>query len=316
MSDFSHVTVLLNEAVNELDIKPDGNYIDATLGGGGHTSNILKHLTTGHLYSFDQDETAIQYNNDKLDDYIKKNQLTLIHSNFRNLTSEMNQLEISKVDGILYDLGVSSPQFDDASRGFSYRYDARLDMRMNQEQDLDAWKVVNEWPYEQLVRIFFRYGEEKFSKQIARKIEEQREQQPIDTTGQLVEIIKDAIPAAARRHGGHPAKKVFQAIRIAVNDELSALEDSLEAAFGLLDIGGRIGVITFQSLEDKLVKTMFKEKSSLPDDLPANLPMIPEGIKPKFKLITRKPILPTDDEQENNHRSHSAKLRVIEKIKD
>jgi len=316
MSDFSHVTVLLNEAVNELDIKPDGNYIDATLGGGGHTSNILKHLTTGHLYSFDQDETAIQYNNDKLDDYIKKNQLTLIHSNFRNLTSEMNQLGISKVDGILYDLGVSSPQFDDASRGFSYRYDARLDMRMNQKQNLDAWKVVNEWPYEQLVRIFFRYGEEKFSKQIARKIEEQREQQPIDTTGQLVEIIKDAIPAAARRHGGHPAKKVFQAIRIAVNDELSALEDSLEAAFGLLDVGGRIGVITFQSLEDKLVKTMFKEKSSLPDDLPANLPMIPEGIKPKFKLITRKPILPTDDEQENNHRSHSAKLRVIEKIKD
>ncbi|GAY74060.1 16S rRNA (cytosine(1402)-N(4))-methyltransferase RsmH [Lentilactobacillus kosonis] len=316
MAEFSHVTVLLNEAVNELNVSEDGNYIDATLGGGGHTSNILKHLNNGHLYSFDQDETAIKYNSENLGDYIKSNQLTLIHSNFRNLALEMNQRGISKVDGILYDLGVSSPQFDDADRGFSYRYDARLDMRMDQEQALDAWKVVNEWPYEQLVRIFFRYGEEKFSKQIARKIEEQREQQPIDTTGQLVDIIKEAIPAAARRHGGHPAKKVFQAIRVAVNDELSALEDSLEAAFELLDVGGRICVITFQSLEDKLVKTMFKEKSSLPDDLPSNLPIIPEGIKPKFKLITRKPILPSDEEQEANHRSHSAKLRVIEKIKD
>ncbi|AQW20582.1 16S rRNA (cytosine(1402)-N(4))-methyltransferase [Lentilactobacillus curieae] len=316
MAEFSHVTVLLNEAVNELNIDPAGTYIDATLGGGGHTSNILKHIESGHLYSFDQDETAIEYNQDKLADYISNNKLTLVHNNFRNLTTEMNQREIEKVNGVLYDLGVSSPQFDDGDRGFSYRYDARLDMRMNQEQDLDAWKVVNEWPYEQLVRIFFRYGEEKFSKQIARKIEEQREKEPIDTTGQLVEIIKDAIPAAARRHGGHPAKKVFQAIRVAVNDELSALEDSLESAFDLLNVGGRICVITFQSLEDKLVKSMFKEKSSLPDDLPSNLPIIPEGIKPKFKLITRKPILPSDDEQEANHRSHSAKLRVIERIKD
>lgn len=230
------------------------------------------------------------------------------------MTAALQELGVTEIDGIVYDLGVSSPQFDEAGRGFSYRFNARLDMRMDQNNPVDAWKVVNEWPYEKLVRIFYRYGEERFSKQIARLIEKRRESQPIDTTDELVEVIKEAIPAAARRHGGHPAKKVFQAIRIAVNDELSALEDSLEQAIDLLAVGGRISVITFQSLEDRLVKTMFREKTSLPE-LPPNLPIIPEGIKPKYKSITRKPITPSESELEENHRSHSAKLRIIERIK-
>lgn len=315
MSEFKHVTVLLNEAVKGLDINPDGTYVDATLGGGGHTTKILEQLTTGHLYSFDQDEEAINYNQQHLAEYIQAGKLTLIHDNFRHLKSALQNVDVAGIDGIVYDLGVSSPQFDEAGRGFSYRFEARLDMRMDQSNPVDAWKIVNEWPYEKLVRIFYRYGEEKFSKSIARRIEAVRAEHPIDTTNDLVEVIKEGIPAAARRHGGHPAKKVFQAIRIAVNDELSALEDSLEQALDLLLVNGRISVITFQSLEDRLVKTMFKEKTSLPE-LPPNLPIIPEGIKPKFKNITRKPIVPTESELEENHRSHSAKLRIIERIKN
>ncbi|CAM3180714.1 16S rRNA (cytosine(1402)-N(4))-methyltransferase RsmH [Lentilactobacillus buchneri] len=315
MSEFKHVTVLLNEAVKGLNINPDGTYVDATLGGGGHTTKILEQLTNGHLYSFDQDEEAIAYNRQHLAEYIEAGKLTLIHDNFRHLKSALQNVDVSGIDGIVYDLGVSSPQFDEAGRGFSYRFDARLDMRMDQDNPIDAWKIVNEWPYEKLVRIFYRYGEEKFAKSIARRIETARREHPIDTTNDLVEVIKEGIPAAARRHGGHPAKKVFQAVRIAVNDELSALEDSLEQALDLLNVNGRISVITFQSLEDRLVKTMFKEKTSLPE-LPPNLPIIPEGIKPKFKSITRKPIVPTEAELEENHRSHSAKLRIIERIKN
>ncbi|MBV0929736.1 16S rRNA (cytosine(1402)-N(4))-methyltransferase RsmH [Lentilactobacillus sp. IMAU92037] len=314
MPKFEHVTVLLNEAVAGLNINPAGTYVDATLGGGGHSTKILEQLTSGHLYAFDQDEEAIAYNEKHLKKFIAANKLTLVHDNFRHLTAALQELGVTEIDGIVYDLGVSSPQFDEAGRGFSYRFNARLDMRMDQNNPVDAWKVVNEWPYEKLVRIFYRYGEERFSKQIARLIEERRESQPIDTTDDLVEVIKEAIPAAARRHGGHPAKKVFQAIRIAVNDELSALEDSLEQAIDLLAVGGRISVITFQSLEDRLVKTMFREKTSLPE-LPPNLPIIPEGIKPKYKSITRKPIIPSESELEENHRSHSAKLRIIERIK-
>lgn len=314
MPEFEHVTVLLNEAVRGLNINSAGTYVDATLGGGGHSTKILEKLTMGHLYAFDQDEEAIDYNKQHLQKYLKAGKLTLVHDNFRNLKIALQQYGISDIDGIVYDLGVSSPQFDDASRGFSYRFNARLDMRMDQDNPVDAWKVVNEWSYEKLVRIFYRYGEERFSKQIARLIEKKRASQPINTTDELVEIIKEAIPAAARRHGGHPAKKVFQAIRIAVNDELSALEDSLEQAIDLLAVGGRISVITFQSLEDRLVKTMFREKTSLPE-LPPNLPIIPEGIKPKYKSITRKPIAPTESELADNHRSHSAKLRIIERIK-
>ncbi|CAI2617679.1 Ribosomal RNA small subunit methyltransferase H [Apilactobacillus kunkeei] len=313
MTEFHHETVLLKEAVDGLNIKPDGIYIDCTLGGGGHSARILSQLTSGHLYSFDQDEVAIEYNKTNLKQYIDEDKVTFVRSNFRYIQEEMNKLGIQSVDGILYDLGVSSPQFDDASRGFSYQHDARLDMRMDQRNPLDAWKIVNEWPYEKLAKIFFRYGEEKFSKQVARAIERNRENHSIDTTEQLVDVIKEGIPAAARRHGGHPAKKVFQALRIAVNDELGALEESLEKAIDLIDVSGRVSVITFQSLEDRLVKTMFKEKTTI-EDLPSGLPIIPDDMKPDYKLINRKPILPSDDELRDNHRSHSAKLRVIERI--
>lgn len=315
MTEFKHVTVLLNEAVAGLNIRPDGTYVDATLGGGGHSSAILNQLTTGRLYSFDQDQTAIRYNQQHLKKFIDDGRSILIEDNFRNLGTALAKNGVKSVDGIVYDLGVSSPQFDDAQRGFSYKLDAPLDMRMNQQQTLSAMNVVNEWPYEKLVKILYRYGEERFAKQIARKIERRRESKPIKTTFELVDVIKEAIPAAARRHGGHPAKKTFQAIRIAVNDELGALEDSLEQALELLNVGGRISVITFQSLEDRLVKTMFHEKVSLADELPPGLPVIPPEMQPKFKLINKKPILPSQEELANNHRAHSAKLRIIERIK-
>lgn len=315
MTEFKHVTVLLNEAVAGLNIRPDGTYVDATLGGGGHSSAILNQLTTGRLYSFDQDQTAIRYNQQHLKKFIDDGRSILIEDNFRNLGTALAKNGVKSVDGIVYDLGVSSPQFDDAQRGFSYKLDAPLDMRMNQQQALSAMNVVNEWPYEKLVKILYRYGEERFAKQIARKIERRRESKPIKTTFELVDVIKEAIPAAARRHGGHPAKKTFQAIRIAVNDELGALEDSLEQALELLNVGGRISVITFQSLEDRLVKTMFHEKVSLADELPPGLPVILPEMQPKFKLINKKPILPSQEELANNHRAHSAKLRIIERIK-
>ncbi|MCI1975273.1 MAG: 16S rRNA (cytosine(1402)-N(4))-methyltransferase RsmH [Limosilactobacillus sp.] len=315
MTEFKHVTVLLNEAVAGLNILPEGTYVDATLGGGGHSAAILKQLTTGCLYSFDQDQTAIKYNQQHLKTFIDAGRSVLIEDNFRNLKTALLKHGVKSVDGVVYDLGVSSPQFDDAQRGFSYKLDAPLDMRMNQQQSLSAMNVVNEWPYEKLVRILYRYGEERFAKQIARKIERRRKEKPIRTTFELVNVIKEAIPAAARRHGGHPAKKSFQAIRIAVNDELGALEDSLEQALELLNVGGRISVITFQSLEDRLVKTMLHEKVSLADELPPGLPIIPPEMEPKFKLINKKPILPSKEELANNHRAHSAKLRIIERIK-
>lgn len=314
MAEFKHITVLLNEAVDGLNIKPDGTYVDCTLGGGGHSGLILSKLSeNGKLYSFDQDITAINFNKDKFKEENELGKINFIKSNFRNISEELNKRNISGVDGILYDLGVSSPQFDNADRGFSYNYDAPLDMRMDQSQSLTARDVINDWSYEQLVRIFFRYGEEKFAKSIARRIEKVRQQTPIETTGQLVDLIKEAIPAKARRKGGHPAKKTFQAIRIAVNDELGALEESLEQALDLLNPGGRISVITFQSLEDRLVKVMFKQKTSLPE-LPPGLPVIPDSQKVEYKLITRKPIVPSEDEITHNNRAHSAKLRIIEKL--
>lgn len=314
MAEFKHITVLLNEAVDGLNIKPDGTYVDCTLGGGGHSGLILIKLSeNGKLYSFDQDITAINFNKDKFKEENELGKINFIKSNFRNISEELNKRNILGVDGILYDLGVSSPQFDNADRGFSYNYDAPLDMRMDQSQSLTARDVVNDWSYEQLVRIFFRYGEEKFAKSIARRIEKVRQQTPIETTGQLVDLIKEAIPAKARRKGGHPAKKTFQAIRIAVNDELGALEESLEQALDLLNPGGRISVITFQSLEDRLVKVMFKQKTSLPE-LPPGLPVIPDSQKVEYKLITRKPIVPSEDEITHNNRAHSAKLRIIEKL--
>lgn len=315
MAEFKHVTVLLNEAVENLKIKPDGVYVDCTLGGGGHTRKILSQLNeNGRLFSFDQDQTAIEYNQKALDNQLQSGKLTLVKDNFRNIKKRLNDLGVSKIDGAVYDLGVSSPQFDVAQRGFSYKLEAPLDMRMDQGQALTAKQIVNEWSFNDLVRIFSRYGEEKFAKSIARKIEKQRQLQPIQTTTELVEVIKAGIPARARRTGGHPAKRVFQALRIAVNDELGALETSLEQVLEMLNIDGRVSVITFQSLEDRLVKNMFKEKTSLPD-LPQGLPVIPQGMEVDYRLVNRKPILPTKSEIETNHRAHSAKLRVIERIK-
>ncbi|KGR80448.1 16S rRNA (cytosine(1402)-N(4))-methyltransferase RsmH [Ureibacillus manganicus] len=311
---FDHTTVLLRETVDGLNIKPDGVYVDCTLGGAGHSEYLVKQLSeSGRLICFDQDMTAIEHAKLRLADYLDR--VTFVHSNFRYIKEELEKLDIYKVDGILYDLGVSSPQLDTPERGFSYHHDAPLDMRMDQHAELSAYHVVNEWPYEDLVRIFFRYGEEKFSKQVARKIEEARKHGKIETTGQLVDLIKEGIPAPARRTGGHPAKRIFQAIRIAVNDELGAAEDSLVDAINLLKIGGRISVITFHSLEDRLTKTIFKEASQMPD-LPPGLPIVPDEFKPTLKLISRKPILPTEDELQNNNRSRSAKLRVAEKINE
>ena len=315
MEKFEHYSVLLNESIDGLNIKPDGIYVDCTLGGAGHSSVILSKLNeNGHLYAFDQDRTAIENAEAMLATYIEKGMVTLIKANFRNIKEELETLGVYGVDGILYDLGVSSPQLDQAERGFSYRYDAPLDMRMDQEQELTARVIVNEWPFGELVKIFYRYGEEKFSKQIARKIEKIRETQPIETTGELVEIIKDCIPAPARRKGGHPAKRIFQALRIAVNDELSAIEDSIEDGLKMLNVGGRMSVISFQSLEDRIVKVLFKEASSKEDTLPL-LPILPEEYEADYKLISRKPILPNEAELSENSRSQSAKLRIIERIK-
>ena len=309
---FNHVTVLLNEAVEGLNVKSDGIYVDCTLGGAGHSSLILKQLTTGYLYCFDQDENAIQAARQRLETI--GNQFTIIQSNFKNIKAELNQRGVEHVDGILFDLGVSSPQFDNAERGFSYNYDARLDMRMDQSSSLDAHEIVNHYSYEQLVEILYKYADEKFAKQIARRIEKEREIQPIDTTFQLVEIVKSAIPAYARRKGGHPAKRTFQALRIAVNDELNVFDIALKDALDLLNINGRIAVITFHSLEDKICKYTFNEVSKL-KDVPKGLPVIPEGMQPKFKLINKKPIIATEEELNENHRSHSAKLRVIERVR-
>lgn len=311
---FNHTTVLLKETVDGLNIHPDGIYVDCTLGGAGHSEYLVKQLSAnGRLICFDQDTSAIDAAKERLASYLDK--ITFVHSNFRNLKEELANLGISRVDGVLYDLGVSSPQLDNAERGFSYHQEAPLDMRMDTTAEISAFNIVNEWSYANLVRIFYRYGEEKFSKQIARKIEEARQKAPIHTTGELVELIKEGIPAAARRKGGHPAKRVFQAIRIAVNDELGAEEESLQQAIEVIKVGGRVSVITFHSLEDRLCKTIFKEAASLPE-LPPGLPVIPEELTPSLNLVTRKPILPSNEELEANNRARSAKLRIVEKIKE
>lgn len=308
---FKHDTVLLHETVDMLDIKPDGIYVDATLGGAGHSEYLLSKLNKkGHLYAFDQDQTAIDYAKLRLEPYAGS--VTFVKSNFRFMKEALANYNINEVDGILYDLGVSSPQLDVRERGFSYHQDAELDMRMDQTQSLTAKEIVNEWRYEELVRIFFQYGEEKFSKQIAREIERRRALAPIETTGELVDIIKTAIPAPARRKGGHPGKRIFQAIRIAVNDELDAVSESVERALTLLSSKGRISVITFHSLEDRIIKQLFKQKTTA-RETPRGLPVVPEEYQPDFDLITRKPILPSSEEMEINNRARSAKLRVIAK---
>ena len=306
---FKHYSVLLNEAVEGLDIKEDGIYVDCTLGGAGHSLEILKRLKNGKLYAFDQDNVALENAKEKLAEYSDK--VVFIKSNFVNLKEKLAELGVHEVDGVLYDLGVSSPQLDTPERGFSYNYDTRLDMRMDTDAKISAYEVVNEYSYHDLVKIFYRYGEENFSKQIARNIEKKREQKPIETTFELVEIIKESIPAAKRRTGRHPAKRVFQAIRIAVNNELSVFEDSLEQAIDIVSVGGRISVITFHSLEDRICKQIFNSYSKS-KDIPKNLPIMPEESLSKLKVITRKPIYPSDIELEENNRSRSAKLRVAQ----
>lgn len=311
---FEHVTVLLKETVDGLNIKPNGVYVDCTLGGAGHSQYLLSQLSKeGHLYAFDQDEKAIKHASAFLEKEVNEGKVTFIRSNFRHLQAKLAEHGVTEIDGILYDLGVSSPQLDEGERGFSYHQDAPLDMRMDQSASLSAYEVINDYSYEQLVKIFFRYGEEKFSKQIARLIEKKRIDKKIETTGELVEIIKEGIPAPARRKGGHPAKRIFQAIRIEVNSELEVIGESIEQAIELLNDEGRISVITFHSLEDKIVKNIFKEYSQ-PQDLPPGLPMVPVEYQPTLKLVNRKPIVASDEELNENNRSRSAKLRIAEKI--
>lgn len=307
---YNHISVLLSESIQQLNIKKNGVYVDCTLGGGGHSSEILKRIPNGHLYAFDQDSFAINTADEKLKKIASN--YTLINENFVNIKVALEEENVYGVDGILYDLGVSSFQLDIPERGFSYRFDGPLDMRMDQTAELDAYTVVNTYDEKSLVRILFEYGEEKFARLIARKIVSEREKKPIETTLELVEIIKKALPASALRNSSHPAKQTFQAIRIEVNHELDILKKALEDGLSLLNKNGRMVVITFHSLEDRIVKKLFKEKTTL--QLPKDLPYIPEGYEIEFKLINSKVILPSESEISNNLRSHSAKMRVIEKI--
>lgn len=308
-----HVSVLLHETVDLLNVKPDGIYVDGTLGRGGHAGLLISKLTTGHLYAFDKDEQAIAESRENLKDSLNK--VTFIHNDFRYMQEELSRYGVEHVDGVMMDLGVSSPQFDDPKRGFSYRYDARLDMRMDQEQSKDAWQVVNTYPYQDLVRILREYGEERYAVQIARAIEHRRQEGPIDTTFQLVDVIRSALPEKELHKKGHPAKQTFQALRIEVNDELDSLERGLREACGLLDLHGRCAVITFHSLEDRLVKTTFKDLSSAPFVAP-KIPLKADQMEQaSFLLVNKKPVVADEQELAENHRSHSAKLRVIERIR-
>lgn len=305
---YIHKSVLLNEAISNLNIKPNGIYVDATMGGAGHSSKILERLTSGHLYCFDQDDYAINRGKEVLSKI--NNNFTIIKSNFTNLKEELNKLGVNHIDGILYDLGVSSFQLDIPERGFSYNYDAYLDMRMDQTKELDAKYIVNNYKEDDIANILFRYGEEKFARNIAKKIIEVRNKKEINTTFELVDIIKSAYPKKELNKKGHPAKQTFQALRIAVNDELRVFEDSLYQAFDLLNKDGYIVVITFHSLEDRLCKVIFKEKSTV--DIPKGVPMANIEEAP-FELITKHPITPSEEELEYNNRAHSAKMRVIRK---
>lgn len=305
-----HKSVLLEEAIHYLNLKEDAIIVDCTLGYGGHSSEILKRIPKGHLYAFDQDEEAIASARKRLSE-ISSN-FTIIKSNFVHLKEKLQELGIHKVDGILFDLGVSSPQLDEDERGFSFHKDARLDMRMDQSQKKDAKEVVNTYSYEQLVQIMKTYGEEKFAPRIAKNIVESRQEKEIVTTLELVEIIKNSVPEKYRREH-HPARKVFQAIRIEVNDELNVFEKALHDALELIDVNGRVCVITFHSLEDIICKRIMKDVSTLPNEL-KNLPVVPENLKPNFQMI--KTIHPSKEELEENRRARSAKLRVIERVKE
>lgn len=300
-----HKSVLLNECIENLNLNDDSVIVDCTLGYAGHSSEILKRINKGFLFAFDQDDEAIESSNNRLKNI--NNNYEIIKSNFVNIKKELNKRNVEKVDGILYDLGVSSPQLDEDYRGFSFHQDARLDMRMDQKKPLDAYKVVNEYSYEKLVEIFRKYGEEKYSTSIAHGIVNSR---PIETTLQLVEIIKNNVPEKYKRDH-HPARKVFQAIRIEVNDELNVFEKSLKDSLELLNKGGRICVITFHSLEDKICKEVFKSVSEI-DPALKKLPIIPDEYLPKYKVL--KTIEPSDLELQDNNRARSAKLRIIERI--
>jgi len=311
--NFNHETVLLMETVMSLQPHPGGFYIDCTLGGGGHTLEILRQSEPdGRVLCLDQDTDALE-NAEKVLKGFLGTRATLVHANFRNLGAVAEEHGFAAVQGIVFDLGVSSPQFDRAQRGFSYRLDAPLDMRMDMTAGISAGDIVNEWDEGQLADIFFRFGEEKFSRRIASKIVETRAQHYIGTTAELAELVKTAIPAATRRTGGHPAKRVFQALRIAVNDELGALAAGLEQAFERLTTGGRMAVISFHSLEDRMVKQQFANWAQ-GCTCPPDFPVCQCGRTARAKVVTRKPIVPSATEQERNSRSQSAKLRVVEKL--
>ena len=311
MKEFYHVSVLLNECIDGLAIKPDGIYVDGTLGGAGHSSQIVQRLTTGRLIGIDRDPVALAAAGERLKPYADK--VTLVHANFCEIARVLDELNIPGVDGILLDLGVSSPQLDDAQRGFSYMMDAPLDMRMNSEDLMHAGDVVNTWSQEELRRILYTYGEERYAPQIASAICRRREQKKIETTLELVDVIRSAMPPAALREKQHPAKRSFQAIRIAVNDELGSVEKVMADAIPVLNPGGRLAVITFHSLEDRIVKTAMAEAAK-GCTCPPNFPICTCGKKPQVKLISRKPITACDEELEVNPRSRSAKLRICEKL--
>lgn len=308
---FHHITVLQNEAVEGLNIKANGVYVDCTLGGAGHSRAILERLQGGILIGIDQDDIALATAAERLES--KDNTIHLVKSNFARLAHILDELGIAQVDGVLFDLGVSSPQLDEAERGFSYQHDAPLDMRMDQTAELTAFTVVNEWDEADLAQILFEYGEEKFARRIARKIIERRAVAPIASTFELAELIKEGIPAAARRTGGHPAKRSFQAIRIAVNRELEVFEQAIEAAITRLAPKGRVAVITFHSLEDRLTKEAFAAHSK-GCTCPPDFPICACGNVPELRIITRKPITASEAELDENRRSRSAKLRIAEKI--
>ncbi len=311
MSEFHHVSVLLQECLEGLNIRPEGIYVDGTLGGAGHSSRIAQRLTTGRLIGIDRDPVALAAAGERLKPW--KDRVTLVHSNFCEIKQVLSDLQIPGVDGILLDLGVSSPQLDDGRRGFSYMADAPLDMRMNGEDALTAREVVNTWPQEELKRILYTYGEERYAPQIAAAICRRREEAPIETTLELVDIIRSAMPAAALREKQHPAKRSFQAIRIAVNDELGSVEKVMADAIPLLNPGGRLAVITFHSLEDRIVKNAMAEAAK-GCTCPPNFPVCVCGKKPQVKLISRKPIVSGAAELAENPRARSAKLRVCEKL--
>ena len=311
MSEFHHVSVLLEECIEGLAIKPDGIYVDGTLGGAGHSSRIAAKLTTGRLIGIDRDNVALEAAAERLRPF--EDRVTLVHANFCDMDQALQELGIDKVDGILLDLGVSSPQLDDGQRGFSYMTDAPLDMRMNGEDARDARQIVNTWSYEELKRILYDYGEERFAPRIAAAICRRREQAPIETTLELVDVIKSAMPASALREKQHPAKRSFQAIRIAVNDELGAVETVMKKAVPLLNPGGRLAVITFHSLEDRIVKNAMAEAAK-GCTCPPSFPVCVCGKKPQVRIVTRKPIVSGEEELERNPRARSAKLRICEKL--